>query len=264
MEMADQVYVKVIGFSDVERHALNTVFRLSEHREVSYVLWQYDAPESPHLVLIDSTSYEAPIELATTAMSERALIWVGEAAHPGAWRSFQRPLLWAEVVQAMDELFASPPSMELDLQFGDGPDTQPPEPEPPQHGKRVLIVSSDRSARLYLRAKLALVHLSQADEAHTVPGALELAGERLYHLAVVDFSGADANHWALLRMLSSSQLAIPHLVVTKQGVSAVDRLRGWRAGAAGVFDRPPHPGKLHDLLLRVRSAPSPEAGVRWR
>ena len=38
--MAKQrIYVNVVGFSDVERHALNTVFRLSEERELSYVPW---------------------------------------------------------------------------------------------------------------------------------------------------------------------------------------------------------------------------------
>ena len=34
--MAQRVFVKVVGFSDVERHALNSVFRLSEDRDTIY------------------------------------------------------------------------------------------------------------------------------------------------------------------------------------------------------------------------------------
>ena len=34
-----RIYVSVVGFSDVERHALNTIFRLSEDRDVSYAPW---------------------------------------------------------------------------------------------------------------------------------------------------------------------------------------------------------------------------------
>ena len=38
-EAVKRVFVKVFGFDDVERHALNTVFRLSETRPVAYALW---------------------------------------------------------------------------------------------------------------------------------------------------------------------------------------------------------------------------------
>jgi hypothetical protein len=36
-EMGRRVFVKVVGFSDAERHALNTLFRLSEERDTHYV-----------------------------------------------------------------------------------------------------------------------------------------------------------------------------------------------------------------------------------
>ena len=37
--MAQRIYIKVVGFSDEERHALNTVFRLSEQCRTMYQLW---------------------------------------------------------------------------------------------------------------------------------------------------------------------------------------------------------------------------------
>lgn len=243
---AQRVFVKVVGFTDVERHALNTVFRLSEQHETVYCLWQEGAPQPPKLALVDGQSSEATVELAAQpAAAERKLIWVGDMAPGQAWRSFERPLSWPDVVNAMDELFAP---IDFDLDF-DSVDTLPPQPEEP--GKRALIASADRNERLYLRAKLALVELTHADEAETGAQALELARTHQYSVALLDFALPDVNGWALLKELRQSQPAIPHVIITKGKASAGERVRAWWGGAAGCFDKPPHPGKLHDLLQRV-------------
>jgi CheY-like chemotaxis protein len=252
---AQRVFVKVVGFTDVERHALNTVFRLSEQRETIYCLWQEGAPEAPKLALIDGQSYEAPVELASPGGPDLKLIWIGDAAPPNAWRSFDRPLSWPDVVTAMDELFtpAVDPDLELDfdLDFDSaGADTLPP-PQEEFFGKRALIASADREERLYLRAKLALAELTHADEAETGAQALELARTHQYCVALLDFALPDVNGWALLKELRQSRPAIPHVIITKDKASAAERVRAWWAGAAGCFEKPPHPGKLHDLLQRV-------------
>lgn len=246
---AERVFVRVVGFTDVERHALNTVFRLSEQRETMYCLWQEDAPGAPRLALIDGQSYEAPVELASSAHPDLNLIWIGADAPDNAWRRFERPLSWPDVVNAMDELFAPPPALDLDLDFDSEVDTLPPPPEEP--GKRALIASADRNERLYLRAKLALAELTRADEAETGAQALELARTHQYSVALLDFALPDIGGWALLKELRQSRPAIPHVIITKDKASAGERVRAWWAGAAGCFDKPPHPGKLHDLLQRV-------------
>lgn len=246
---AQRVFVKVVGFTDVERHALNTVFRLSEQRETIYWLWQEGAPEPPQLALIDGQSYEAPVELASPSDPDLKLIWIGTDAPADAWRSFERPLSWPEVLSAMDELFAPPPALDLDLDFDSEVDTLPPPPDEP--GKRALIASADRNERLYLRAKLALAELTHADEAETGAQALELARTHQYSVALLDFALPDVNGWTLLKELRQSHPAIPHVIITKDNASASERVRAWWAGAAGCFDKPPHPGKLHDLLQRV-------------
>ena len=70
----------------------------------------------------------------------------------------------------MDELFVPPEPVDFDLDFDESAaETWPPTPE------RALIASADRDERLYLRAKLALADLTQADEAETGAQALELA-----------------------------------------------------------------------------------------
>ena len=248
--MAQRVFVKVIGFSDVERHALNTVFRLSEERYTTYSLWMPDAPEPPALVLVDEMSYLAQVELASPTVDAR-IVWVGASPPVDVWRSFQRPLAWSEVVGAMDALFVPPlRDGEVDSDVDDSmADTLPPEPDEP--GKRALIVCADPDVRLYLRAKLALADLTQADEAETGAYALELLRYNAYAVAVVDFALPDVDGWALLKQLGECRPPIPHVIITKSRPTFGERVRAWFAGAEGVFERPPHPGKLHELLLKV-------------
>ena len=103
-----QVFVKVFGFSDVERHALNTVFRLSETRPTAYALWVESAPHAAELALIDGDSWEAALELANPAHDGLTLIWVGDRAPARASLVMARPLQWAAVLDGMDALLAAP------------------------------------------------------------------------------------------------------------------------------------------------------------
>ena len=110
-------FVKVIGFSDVERHALNTVFRLSEQGDTVYCPWEPGAPEAPQLALVDGQSYEAPVEMASGNFDGLKLIWVGEGAPQEALHTFHRPIAWPQVVQAMDRVFAPAEPLDFDLDF---------------------------------------------------------------------------------------------------------------------------------------------------
>jgi CheY-like chemotaxis protein len=244
--MPQRVFVKVVGFTDVERHALNTVFRLSEDRETAYSLWVADAPEAAQLALIDGQSHEARLEAESPEAAELKLIWVGPDAPEHAWRIFERPLLWSEIVASMDQLFAPEP-LDFDLAFGED-DAAAPAPIPV---KRALIASPSRDERLYLRARLALASLTQADEAETGAQALELAREHRYEVALVDFGLPDMEGWAFLKELKQAKHAIPHLIVTKNNASVPERMRGWLSGVENLLVKPPHPEKLQRLLKRV-------------
>lgn len=266
--MVQRVFIKVLGFTDVERHALNTVFRLSEQRATVYSLWQPDAPEPPRLALIDAQCYEARLELEAPAVADLKLIWIGNDPPQGAWRVFDRPLSWPDVVQAMDELLDPADVLDFDLDieveveadvFSDTeppaalpPDTQPPDDidlGPPR--KRALIASADRDERLYLRARLALADLTQADDAETGAQALELARAHHYDVVLVDFGLPDVEGWAFLKELMGARPAIPHVIMTKAGASLGERLRAWFGGAKGFLGKPPHPGKLRNALQKV-------------
>ncbi len=100
-----RIFVRVFGFSDVERHALNTVFRLSESRPVVYALWNEDAPEKAQAALVDGDSWEATVELANPGNDKLSVIWVGERPAGNAALVFERPLQWAAIVEGLDRLF---------------------------------------------------------------------------------------------------------------------------------------------------------------
>jgi CheY-like chemotaxis protein len=251
--MAQRVFIKVIGFTDVERHALNTVFRLSEERDTQYTLVTEEQPEAPQLALLDGQAHESHVQAESPANAKLKLVWIGDNPPANAWRAFRRPLAWTDVVQAMDQLFA-PADIDFDLAFDEepgGPDTQPSQLEEAEPGKRALIASPDRDERLYLRARLALAHLTQADEAETAAQALELMRGNAYSVVLVDFALPGTEGWQFLKQLREGQPAIPHVIVTKHRPTLGERVRAWMAGAEGFFDKPPHPAKLEALLQKV-------------
>lgn len=243
--MAQRIYIKVVGFSDEERHALNTVFRLSEQCRTMYQLWTPEAAEPPRVALLDGHSWEARVEAESRSARELRLLWVGPHAPASVWRSFERPIAWPEVIGGLDLVF-EPLALDLDP---DGPDAV-------MSHKQALIVSADRAERLYLRARLALARLTLADEAETAGEAVQLARGKQYDLALVDASVLDMDAWALVSHLRSGRWPIRHLaLLTKAARSVPDRLRAWR-GRTALLDHPPDPARLDAWLSRIELGPA--------
>lgn len=245
--MARTVFVKVVGFRDAERHALNTVFRLSMERPTCYALWTPEAPVLPHLALIDAESYEAGVAIALPSLNRSLkLICVGEGAPANAWRVFQRPINWSAVLFAMDQLFAAP---EVDIPLVDPGDTEPTTLVPPGV-RQVLLVSPSREERLYLRARLALAGLIEVDEVDTVAGAVAKSRERHYDLAMVDLD-MPGEPWNLVDRLVALEPGISSVVVcTSQGAFQVQD-RAEQAGCRAVLEKPYDPGLMSRVLQLV-------------
>ncbi|MEJ8839625.1 response regulator [Ramlibacter sp. AN1133] len=245
--MAQRVFIKVVGFSDEERHALNTVFRLSEQCLTMYQLWTPVAPEPPRVALLDGQSWEARVEAESPLHRDLRLLWVGANPPATIWRAFPRPLPWPDVIEALDQMFA--PEAGIDVDLAQGPDSV-------MSQKQALIISANRDQRLYLRARLALARLTLADEAETGAQALELARGKKYDLALVDCSLPDIDAWALLRQLRQGPHAIVHVAMTQAERSVPERLRAWLGGADALLENPPHPGRLDAWLSRIELGPA--------
>lgn len=242
--MTRTVSVWVVGFADHERHSLNTLLRLSEGREIQYQLWLGAAGPGPDLALIDSQSYEAVLAMESPSNAGLKMIWVGPGTPPQAWRCFDRPVRWAEVVLAMDELFEPPANLDFDL-------TAPASFDALMPGRRALIASADRNHRLYLRARLALADITQADEAETAAQALEYARRSRYDLALVDLELPGADGWKFVRQLGAGRPRIAHLIATNGRATAGERMRAWLARAHNLPGERLDPAQLQSLLERV-------------
>ncbi len=245
--MTNVVYVKVLGFRDVERHSLNTVFRLSQGRATEYQLWVPDQTKEPQLALIDVDSYEGGLEIESPGFNQNLkLIAVGERAPPFAWRVFKRPLNWGAVVQAMDELFVPAPLMDIDLDtFDAGPMTVPP------GVKASLLVDTSREQRLYLRARLSLAGMLEIDDAQSAPQALDFAKSRHYDLVIINLDSPEIDGWQLVAQLSKLQPAISSVVVSSNQTAWTLQQKAEHAGCKGVLDIPFEPGQIVSLLHKV-------------
>lgn len=255
--MGEPVWIKVVGFTDTERHALNTLFRLSQERPVTYAPWAPDCGHEPQVALLDGEAYESPLEAASPRPG-MLIVWIGETAPGGVWRRFSRPIAWPEVVAAMDELFlpAAPIDFDLDTAdlaaddpLDDPPDTQPGEPgAAPQPERRALIATADPNLRLYLRAKLALSRMTLADEAGSAAEAMEMARAQPYAVALLDFDLPGVEGWDSVQGLADAAPGALPVIVMKRERAMADRWKARAGGVQALLSSPPDPVRLGELL----------------
>jgi len=203
-----RIYVHVVGFSDVERHALNTVFRLSEERELAYAPW---APLSApgvqpsnflaEVILVDGASAEAVLLHAKTTPAGQRLIWVGSHAPDHAWRVLSRPIHWASVLNDLDAVFAA---RQADSGFLDLDVTMPGplESKPGTLQKRTLIVGTSEAEQARLIALLAEAGVAAVDRVGSTETALEAMTRHHHSCGVFDLDEHHVDTWQLAHHFS--------------------------------------------------------------
>jgi CheY-like chemotaxis protein len=255
--MVKRVLIRVVGFSDVERHALNTVFRLSQEpssgRSFSYEPWTEGDTEPIGLTLIDGATGTAAQELAHLHRNPGiGLIWVGAVMPAKAWRTFKRPLRWPDVLTAMDMYFTPPSALDVDLDTDSLPTelaavaTQPADLEPGFDTKRALIADANRETRLYLRSKFAALGITQLDEAASVTQAQAMLAQHGYHIVCVDLGMNDQDPWLAV----AAAQAAPLRIVTGQNIGLGTKFTAKVHGCV-VLEKPLDPLKLSKLLLNL-------------
>lgn len=245
--MVTTVFVKVVGFRDTERHALNTVFRLSQERPSNYQLWTQDAPMLPNLMLVDTESYEGSMALQSPGFNKNLkLIAIGDQSLEGAWRTFKRPLNWMAIVQAMDQLFGGGGGSDVDLETGEAALGGA-----PPGVRQVLVVDSTRDHCLYLRARLALAGMQDMTEASDGAAAFELARGRYYDLVIVNLDAPGLDAWPLVERLVALEPAVGSIVLSSSNASWQVQQRAEQAGCLGVLEVPFDPVQIMEMLRRV-------------
>lgn len=254
-----RIFVSVIGFSDVERHALNTVFRLSEERDLAYALWSpltapgiTTPPAMAQVVLVDGACAEAVLYHAKALPQGQRLIWVGSDPPGHAWRVLDRPLTWSELLHDLDSVYAAGQAdsglLDLDvtspaeLGEGEGPAALP---------RRALVAGLGTGDRMLVIKQLINVGITEFDEVSDNEGAVDRLGRYVYCCGVFNLDEHQIDAWSLLQIFVQRN---PHGLVMAMSDHA-GPLAGWwrrrrihsharRAGVSALVGRPPSAEEL--------------------
>lgn len=241
------IWVKVVGFTDVERHSLNTLFRLSVRRSPCYCLWTPEHSAAPHVALIDVDSYEAGLELASPMRNPHLkMICVGSDPPAQAWRTFSRPVDWHALVRTLDSLFASMADVDIDLDLGD-----PQDKVVPAGVRPAVLAGFTLEQGLYLRARLALAGMTEVDDAPTAQSASEFLARRHYDLAIVSTALEDADPWSLVRSLADLVEPPRSVIVASRAPTWATMEQAEQLGCLGLLEIPFNPQQVAVLLSRA-------------
>lgn len=250
-----RIFISVIGFSDVERHALNTVFRLSEERDLAYGLWTplpapgvtAAVPAPAQVVLVDGTCAEAVLYHAKPLPQGQRLIWVGNDPPSHAWRVLSRPLSWGELLHDLDSVYAAGQAdsglLDLDVtapaELGEG---EVPAPAP----QRALLAGLGTGDRMLVIAELTRVGITEIDEVADNESAVDRLGRNTYSCGVFNLDEHQIDAWSLLQLFVQRNPQGLAMAMSDQA----GPLAGWwrrrrirsharRAGVSALVSRPP-------------------------
>jgi CheY-like chemotaxis protein len=244
------VWVKVIGFSTEERHAIHTMLRLSGESGVRFRAWQPGDHLAPNVVLIDADSHEAELEVHSPTFNPKtkSLVVGGAMAIDGAWRTFERPLDWSQVLRALELLFVV---AQTDRAQQSNRDHESAIALIPPGYKTALIIGLEREEQLYLKARLSLQGIAHVVEAANVGQASELLGRQGFEIVLLSTRLADADSASLIQALREH-------VQPPQAIIAVLDKASWESqqileaqGVFGVLERPFIPHQVGEVFSRL-------------
>jgi CheY-like chemotaxis protein len=290
--------IAFLGFSDFERTALASYFRLAAEREPRFEM-VYTLTDADYLVADADHGPSVQLVLVTERLAET--VFIGSTAPAGAAASMRRPIDALHVMKALSALVqarggapapvwprpAVPPAPSSALASGVIVESMllrappPASPAPPARAPRfigppapprALVVDDSDIARRFLVSRLQPWGV-RSDTAATSDQVVALLERHNYELIFLDIElGPDSelDGLALCRLIKRSALAIDAtVVVVSAHHSEIDRARGALAGCDVYLGKPIQDTELATLLRRQRlvqpanwSAPPAVAGTR--
>ncbi len=250
--------VAIEGFSEFERAALGSFFRLAERRVPAYV--QVDSPDASDFLIADA---DQPRVLHSIARERRArdTVFVGSQAPNDAVAWLTRPIEPVHIMRALDGLLGERLSHEVPTldepvdalpPLPSSPETVPPpkrRPNPAAHAgsggdRPALVVDDSAVARAFLAQRLRQLGF-RVTLAPTGEEALAVAAERAFNLVFldIDLGGNDRLDGlqvcqTLKQRASHPDGIVPAVVITTASQGATDRVRGSLAGCDAYLTKP--------------------------
>jgi twitching motility two-component system response regulator PilG len=273
----EQYLVDVIGFNDVERSMLGSIFALAARRDPGFAQFEPGAQgRSPDLYLVDADDPRAVGEFR--ALHKRAglpAVLVGTNAQGMPHPLLPRPLQWARLLQALEEVLpgADEPVSSLGMsmpQPGANPRRSLSGGGTPAHtntprsasnttaaqkkralGDTVLVVDDNATVRAFMEAKLEPFGF-EVDFAETGEEAIGLSGSREYTCVFLDVVLPGIDGYQVCKLIKSNKNAIKKtaVVMLTSRSSPFDKLRGSLAGCDEYLTKPLDEDRLLEVIAK--------------
>ncbi|HEX9718265.1 MAG TPA: response regulator [Ramlibacter sp.] len=275
MNQNDQYLVDVIGFNDVERSMLSSIFSLAARRDPGFAQYEPgEAGRKPDVYLVDADNPAAFGEFR--ALHRRArlpAVLVGAGPQGTNCLVIPRPLQWARLLQALDDTLA-------------GGGQEPPvstataAPQTPQGlrrslsgaslarsnslrempaaeatkrvlGDTVLVVDDNATVRMFMQAKLAPFGF-EVDIAETGEEAIGLSATQEYTCVFLDVVLPGIDGYQVCKLIKSNKQAIKKtaVVMLTSRSSPFDKLRGSLAGCDEYLTKPLDEDRLLEVIAK--------------
>jgi two-component system cell cycle response regulator len=273
----EQYLVDVIGFNEVERSMLTSIFALAARRDPGFAQYQPGTPgRSPDVYLVDADNPDALNEFrALHKRTSLPAVLIGSITASGGFPVLARPLQWAKLLQALEDLLAN----------GDETPIAAPPPAPltntqsmrrsipgaplgrsnsPQStaaadaaankrmlGDTVLVVDDNATVRMFMQAKLAPYGF-EVDFAETGEEAVGMSGTQEYTCVFLDVVLPGIDGYQVCKLIKSNKQAIKKtaVVMLTSRSSPFDKLRGSLAGCDEYLTKPLDEDRLLEVIAK--------------
>lgn len=273
MNYNEQYLVDVIGFNEVERSMLASIFALAARRDPGFA--QYEpgtTTRPPDIYLVDADEPTALNEFRSLhKRASRPTVMIGSGPAIAGVPMLPRPVQWARMLQALDDLVGDDehlaPGLERTLdpvpalrrslpgvQLGR---TLAPQASPDAAttkrmlGDTVLVVDDNATVRMFMQAKLAPFSF-EVDFAETGEEAIGLSGTREYTCVFLDVVLPGIDGYQVCKAIKSNKQAIKKtaVVMLTSRSSPFDKLRGSLAGCDEYLTKPLDEDHLLEVIAK--------------
>lgn len=281
MNSNDHYLVDVIGFNDVERAMLASIFALAARRDPGFAQFEPGTPgRTPDVYLVDADQPEAMKEFRS--LHQRAglpSVLIGTSAQGTDFPVLPRPLQWARLLQALDDVVSAgddgaplvAPAADAHAHLrrslpghgrsqghshGHGRSNSPQAVPEAGAAKRmmadtVLVVDDNATVRAFMQAKLAPFGFD-VDFAETGEEAIGLSGSHEYTCVFLDVVLPGIDGYQVCKLIKSNKQAIRKtaVVMLTSRSSPFDKLRGSLAGCDEYLTKPLDEDRLLEVIAK--------------
>ncbi len=282
MNFNDTYLVDVIGFADVERSMLSSIFTLAARRDPGFAQFEPGtAGRGPDMYLVDADNTESFNQFRALHMrASLPAVMIGAGPHTAGFPCLPRPLQWAKLLQVLEDTLASDEERPVSLERAAAEAaparhrtspgaaalgrshpmlhrTLPPQAAPDAAtsrrmlGDTVLVVDDNATVRAFMQAKLAPYGF-EVDFAETGEEAVGLSGSQEYTCVFLDVVLPGIDGYQVCKLIKGNKQAIKKtaVVMLTSRSSPFDKLRGSLAGCDEYLTKPLDEDRLLEVIAK--------------